>query len=360
MMLPSGAEPYELEPVVANPRVMCPICMDEYDWPERPQLYKYEDGDYVATAVSTAGGGTRENADLRRTYVRCPNPSDDLNTHYLPARYATFHKPLVIGMVGGSSSGKSHLLASMIGAVENDELFAFELNVRPLDHRQHAAFLSDTVRKLQQGGRLRGTLAQENAAEYADALLITSPRGSWPITFFDVAGGDLAEDRDNPTRFLEVASGLIFVVDPDKALAPRSQREPADPAFATVLGRLGEGQYLETPAAVVLSKADRYRFRPPVDKWLSRPPARSVDPGLIRQESRDVYGFLAQYDASAWLRPFRNCRRCTMHFASATGGEAVETTYPRGFRPRRVLEPLIALLAMCGVITGPDAEKVGR
>jgi hypothetical protein len=341
--------------------VLCPICLDVYPWPHKAQLFEYKDGSY-APITPIAGPGTPQHKRMMRTaYLRCPNPSEDLDAHYLPALYATFNRPLVVGLVGGSTSGKSHLLASMIAAIETGGLQRYGLTVTPLDFRQHSSFINESVARLRSGDRLGSTLAQENAISYADALLLASNQGTWPVTFFDVAGGDLARHSGNATRFLDGANALIFVIDPDQALAQGQEKALTDPAFATVLGKLGGGggQYVQVPTAVVMSKADRYRFRAPVGTWLARPPEQRVDAEAIRQESCDVYGFIHQHDGGAWLRPFHECRRCTLHFASATGGDAVGPRYPRGVRPRRVLEPLVALLAMCQVISGPEAERVG-
>ena len=350
---PAGRTPAPKKPV------LCPICLDTYEWPADPQLYEYRNDGYVAI-TPPVGGTVRYDAVIRNAYIRCPNQSNDLDAHYLPARYATYGRPLVVGLVGGSTSGKSHLLASMIAAIESGGLQPFGLTVKPLDFRQHATFVNESVTTLRSGQRLASTLAQENAVTYSDALLIASEHGTWPITFFDVAGGDLAEYTGNATRFLDGANALIFVIDPDKALASGHGKDLTDPAISTVLGKLGGGgQYLDVPAAVVMTKADRYRFRPPVDRWLNRTPSRQVDAELLHQESRDVYGYVYQHDGTAWLSPFQQCKRCTLHFASATGGDAVDTRYPRGVHPLRVLEPLVALLAMCGVIPGPESEKVG-
>ncbi|MBT2674493.1 hypothetical protein J7E95_27535, partial [Streptomyces sp. ISL-14] len=123
------------------------------------------------------------------------------------------------------------------------------------------------------------------------------------------------------------------------------------------------GGYLDVPAAMVLGKADLLRFQPPVDRWLSRPPATSLDPELIREESRDLYGLLRRHAGQAWLRPFDAIRRCTLHIASATGGQEDHGRYPAGAGPRRVLEPLLALLAMHGLIQvpgGAEALAVGE
>jgi len=67
--------------------------------------------------------------------------------------------------------------------------------------------------------------------------------------------------------------------------------------------------------------------------------------------------------ATAWARPYQECVKATLHVASPTGGAALEDgeggVYPRGVMPRRVLRPLVAMLAMTGVLTGAEAERVG-
>ncbi|MEU6264435.1 hypothetical protein [Saccharopolyspora shandongensis] len=52
---------------------------------------------------------------------------------------------------------------------------------------------------------------------------------------------------------------------------------------------------------------------------------------------------------------------CTLHFVSASGSEAEpgEERFARGFEPVRVLEPLVAILAMAGMIGGEPAGRVG-
>jgi hypothetical protein len=58
------------------------------------------------------------------------------------------------------------------------------------------------------------------------------------------------------------------------------------------------------------------------------------------------------------------CNKTTLHVASPTGGakeegEEKSRKYPRGVTPLRVLRPLVAMLAMTGVLTGPQAEMIG-
>src|SRR5262249_51057069 len=131
------------------------------------------------------------------------------------------------------------------------------------------------------------------------------------------------------------------------------------------LARLGAGKpFLPAPAALVINKADRLRLRPPVDRWLRATAANGqIDAARWRDESRDAYALLYQYNAHAWLRPFYECKKCTIHFVSATGSEAdgkSGTSFIRRVRPLRVLEPLLALLAMTGALPGAEASKVGN
>ncbi len=102
--------------------------------------------------------------------------------------------------------------------------------------------------------------------------------------------------------------------------------------------------------------------------------ARQPDLAAIWAESADAFAFLHQNHAQAWLRPYSLFSKATLHFVSATGSEAVELISPRkgdpnapavgvrkfarGVRPKRVLDPLAAILAMSGML-GDEARTVG-
>ena len=65
----------------------------------------------------------------------------------------------------------------------------------------------------------------------------------------------------------------------------------------------------------------------------------------------------------ALTEPYQVCRKATLHVASPTGGaqegEDRASKYPRGVTPLRVLRPLVAMLAMTGVLTGAQADQIG-
>jgi len=282
---------------------------------------------------------------------RCPNPTGDVAIHFLPAAYGQYGEPAVFGFIGATSSGKTHLLASMVGAIESGELHRYGLTAAPVDRGRHRTFMTDSVIPLLNSSTvLKAT--REGVITFADAFLVgqgaAEPR---PIAIFDVAGEELRK-VDDAKRFLNVATGFVFVVDPNQF----GKSKLGDQTFNVVLEILQSIRKLDSVSAVVvLNKADQLKFDEPVALWLRRAD-NGLDTGMVVEESADVYAYLHSRGADAWARPFRECGNATLHFASATGvskGDELATTYPRPVRPQRVLAPLLSLMAMAGVITAP-------
>ncbi|MDQ0845770.1 hypothetical protein [Streptomyces sp. V1I6] len=305
---------------------------------------------------------------LRQAFQMCPH-ADENQPHRLPVPYLTSGEPLTVAMVGSSAAGKTHLLAAMLGEIEQGGLEPYGLKCLPLNPEEHREYLAETVHPLHRGEVLRRT-GQVRFAEFADGLLVTGHGVTRPVVFFDLAGEDLAQNSD-VTRFLMGVGAFIFVLDPLRALRlPQLdpvrertglvQRDLGDEAFATVLGRIPRtGPYITAPAAVALNKSDLVRFDPSVDRWLARGLPAVLDDATFRAESRDVHAFVRHHGSQAWLKPFDDCARCTLHFVAATGGQERGETFPHGVRPRRVLAPLLSVFAMCGLLPGAELRETG-
>jgi hypothetical protein len=347
--------------------VRCPICADDFVWPgSDPNIFLYDEENVRYELVDISGQPPIKQVDLaRQGYRQCPNPSGDTAVHYLPATYADYGPPLVIGLVGAPASGKTHLLTAMIRQAYLSGLAAHGVTVSALDILRHNHFLSRFIKPFEKGGTLAGT--GTGVVEAADILLLRGPGGDRPVTFFDVAGEDLESTnaRNRATRFLVGATAVIFVHASEDRTAAGQLGAGENQSFDLAVERLRGRQI---PAAIAVTKSDRLRFVPPADRWLHRGDEPKVDAARIRAESKDVYAYLHRAGAGASLRPFEAFARCSLHFVSASGGDAVpidpgnagsETHFPRGFRPTRVLEPLVSILAMSGLITGQEAEKVG-
>jgi hypothetical protein len=354
---------------VPPPRMIdCPVCLDRI--PADGELYELSNGRPQPKVLPVSASAAKTADITRNSYRLCPNPSGDVAKHYLPTALtalSNMHPPIVVGFVGASQSGKTHLLTTMIAAIHRGELQRYGLSAVPMDLDQHLRFMSRTTNALiDRHERLPGT--KHGVNDIADVFMITSPvTGTWPLTFFDIAGEDLTQ-VGSTGRFLAGAKALVFVVDPGLAMgwsgteaATHGRNSLGDDTFGAVLARIDHGQpLLDVPAVIVVNKSDRLRFRPPVDAWLRSPSGNRVDPERIRAESRDAFALLFEHQAQSWLQPYYRCRRATLHFATATGGEVGDDErYPRGVRPGRVLEPLIALLAMTGVLAGPGCDEVG-
>lgn len=344
----------------------CPICMDSFAWPQNNVIWQYKqtEGEYREIDLSDITDPAKRNNLRRHGYLPCPNPSQDTPPHYLPATYHAYQQPLVVGLVGAPKSGKTHLLTAMIRAAHQGGLATHGIRVAPLDFRRHNQFRKSHIEPFERGEKLFGT--DYGIIEYADTMLVSGPGGTRPVTFFDVAGEDLqnVDDQGRNGRFLIGAGALIFVhALEDEATAGSSEYR----VFSLALSRAEVSpDFTQLPATIVVTKADRLRYVPPADRWLRSSSQEGVlDAELMRAESRDVFAYLHHQQARTPLALFSTFNRCTLHFVSASGGDASgddpkNEKFERGIRPMRVLQPLIAILAMAGIITGPEAEKVGK
>jgi hypothetical protein len=338
--------------------VICPICLnDTGDWSTLPRWrWDSAQDQYEGIKIPDNASGPLKARLSRGAYVRCPGQLDGKQGyHYLPAEYGNFGPPVVLGFVGLTRSGKTHLLAAMAGEVERNGLRNYGIETRPIDHVLHKNFLEESVRPLLEDGKvLLGT--EVGIVSFADAFLI-GPMGGQEraVALFDVAGAELIQVEDTK-QFLDIADGLFFVIDPDE-LTPDGL---GDDSFNTVLDLLSSTPQLreKASAAIVLNKADTVRFDDPLTRWL-RTDGKKLNAEEFLCESADVYAFLYSKGAQAWTRPYAECGKATLHVASPTGGTANGSVFPRGVAPRRVLRPLVAMLAMTGVLTGPEAERVG-
>ncbi|MFI6497920.1 hypothetical protein [Nonomuraea typhae] len=337
--------------------VPCPICASTLNWEEQ-DLYRYDrvKGNYVPLTIPPTASPTQQAVVRRTAFVRCTDQdsADPGAAHYLPLAYGQHGTPSVYGFVGATNSGKTHLLIAMIAQMEKHGL-GFGLSHQAINLVGHQSLIDEQVSPFLNDSRVvehtrPGTIG------LVDIFVVREGAGqARPVALFDVAGGDLLE-IESARRFLDVADGLIFVVN----AAELGRDELGDRTFGTVLELLqASGRLPELSTAIVLSKADLLRFDDPIALWL-RQEDRVLDAESSLRESTDVYAYLQARHALAWSRPYRECRKATFHVASATGSDlVVDKTFVRGVRPRRVLNPLISLMAMTGVLTSPEARKIG-
>ena len=340
--------------------IMCPVCLHEIpDW-DALSFWNYtSEGDFEEIRIPPDANPVQRARHVHGAYVRCPSTEGDATAvhHYLPANYARFGPPVLLGFVGLTQSGKSHLLASMVG--ELGKLGDERIEFHPLDPAMHHQFVESSVRPLFARGEVLPGTPNEDTTTFADAFIVQHGSGRQRVVaLFDVAGGVLADVRKK-REFLWVANGLFFVIDPDHITSSKA----GDDTFTNVLDFVRVRPDRDSvSAAVVLNKADKVRFDEPAVRWL-RSADLTVDPESFLRESADVYGYLERVAPGVLTEPYKVCKKATLHVSSPTGGaqEGEDTSgkYPRGVTPLGVLRPLVAMLAMTGVLTGPEAERIG-
>ena len=346
-----------------GPTVMCPVCLADIDNWDTLDYWRHDpdaDDEWVKVDIPPDLSPAQRRRYQYGAYVRCEKGSVGGNVHHLPARYGLFGEPVLLGFVGLTESGKSHLLTSMVGRI--DGLSEYQIAVEPLDPELHRRFRENSVDPLiARNEALPGTPDRTTALR--DAFIVRYGTGpERVVALFDVSGGDLA-DTGMGREFLWIADGLFFVIDPDHIAGSKA----GDMTFVNVLSIVRERERRPRGAAIILNKADKERFEEPAARWL-RSGEGTLDPVDFLRESADVYAYLQRNGALALAAPYEAamCEKGTLHVASPTGGvKASEENdkgkgrYPRGVTPMRVLRPLVAMLAMTGVLTGPQAELIG-
>jgi hypothetical protein len=347
-------------PGSAGSAIMCPVCLYEItDWDALSYWNYTSEGDFEEIRIPPDANPLQRARHVHGAYVRCPSTAGAATAvhHYLSASYARFGPPVLLGFVGLTQSGKSHLLASMVG--ELGKLGEERIEFHPLDPAVHHRFIENQIRPLFARGEVLPGTPNEDTTTFADAFIVRHGNGpERVVALFDVAGGDLADVRKK-REFLWIADGLFFIVDPDHINSSKA----GDDTFTNVLDFVrGRPDRDRVSAAVVLNKADKVRFDEPAVRWLHSTDL-TVDHESFLRESADVYGYLERQAPGVLTEPYKVCRKATLHVCSATGGtqegEDKGGTYPRGVTPQGVLRPLVAMLAMTGVLTGPEAERIG-
>ncbi|MEV1073933.1 TRAFAC clade GTPase domain-containing protein [Micromonospora parva] len=289
--------------------------------------------------------------------------------HHLPLHYAQYGTPLVIGVIGSGATGKTTLLAAMIGSLlAASQTNRLPLQVDALDLRLHTSFRARYVNRLLVQREVLPVTRGETV-ELADALRVRSPvtGRDHAVVFFDMAG-EQWEDAERANRFISALNALIFVVDGEQLSRRRGQRgaqTAGDQAFEVVLNRLGKVHdytpqgFLPLPSALVVAKSDLLRFYgdPELDRWFSYGDAEEFDLSTVEEESLDVYRMLYQR-GQGYLRGAERFLRSSLHFASATNTspDGNRTYAAEGFGPRRTLKPLLSLFQMAGVLVPPSVH----
>jgi hypothetical protein len=178
-------------------------------------------------------------------------------------------REVVLPMVGGTSAGKTHLMAAMLMAlVEAAERGGRAVTLADSDTRRQYAYLRSA---LAQRGHVRGTSRE---LPHSHALMLGGGREQRLVHIFDAAGEHyISREGADALRYAADARTVVFVLDPmavpafwdglteaDRAALDPANASPVDPHLVfqqTVRAMLGMGAALDrSRLAVAVSKAD--------------------------------------------------------------------------------------------------------
>lgn len=316
---------------------------------------------------------TERAAILRDGYqMNCPDG------HWVPADLRE-NRTIVIGVIGPPGASKSHYLATAIGQLLQVGLTDFMVTVNlhswSNDHF-HTAYMRPVWRE-------RLALPKSPPMEIRTtsnppiALSVRELTGGrkWNLIFFDSAGEDVmgSEAQAKHALYLFNASALIFLVEPTSIPGLEETLGMGDflgsaagivnstaEALRDVKGMPSGHRFDDLPVAVVVGKSDLldgYQGMPaqlvdhPEDGGLFQPPS---DLSSIHKRSRAITDFLDDHRATPLcLTVLQAFEKHTFHLASATGCRAEPGPPPRfpELRPRRCLDPIVALLADLNVLS---------
>ena len=351
-------------------RTICPYCLNQLDWSDYGELPLVKDGP-DGPDVLTRAPDEPETRWQHRTLGAMRQCRGNGEPHLLPADYGDLD-PLIVGLVGDTASGKTHLLTAMIAQLERRRsLVARELAIEPLDGRLRQRFYDERVTPfLQRHEVLAGT--RPGQPEFAYALRVSSRQTgrTHAVGFFDVPGEHYRRYSYDDTPFMSVADAVIYVAD-GSALRSGDGWNPwvPDPGFTHAITQLRRTRSTADgrlpPAVIVVTKSDvldGLDDDDTVTKWLGRKDETDLDDlRSTLQESMDAGAFLHQRGADLWLDPLDSGSPVTLHFASASGVSKPEqnaTVFPdEGFGPKRVLRPLLSLFSMTGLLPKFDMDK---
>jgi hypothetical protein len=306
----------------------------------------------------------------------CPNPGCKQPLPYNIAR-ATSH---TIAIVGDSTSGKSHYIASCIDQLRQRQMLQVLRCARLLgqgdtDKEYRDTYYDRVYRDHQkipgtQRGVVRDPLVYELVFQQTSNF---QPPRSVNLLFYDSSGEDMIEQYRMVefSPYILNASAIIFLADPLAmpsvvAALPAHLRPPVvrPDSTADVLNRIMRtfemkqgvtpGMRVSTPIAITVSKSDLLKF---VLKGNTLPlylrdstSTNRLDTHEFETINEEIRSFLQSIGDHVLVHSSQLFKNTSFFAVSATGWPDDHGKYP-SIEPMRVLDPLLWALAKIGVIT---------
>jgi hypothetical protein len=290
----------------------------------------------------------------------------------------------IVGMVGGTFSGKSHYVAALIKQIELEGALSDVGCIRfsPMNDDTRERYRRDFYEPLFIQKRILPPNPPTPAGELIKPLvyvMVFERKNARPrirrvnLILFDTGGEDMSDEVKiaQISRYIINAHGLIFLVDPmsvpgivehlpfhlrPKNPPPESFRN-LDPVINILSRQLGvmPGNPLPVPIAITMAKSDLLRYLlqgPDTDPvFLQRP---DYSQGYAAQDAEmvdaEVTEIIRRYQGANLLNNKNAFTKAKFCAASATGMAADDRGVFLDVHPLRCVDPLRYILSELGVI----------
>lgn len=283
-------------------------------------------------------------------------------------------KSYTIAIVGDSTSGKSHYIASCIHQLQQNQgykLIGYNAivglgNTDLTYNNEYYALVYQNKKKVQptQAGIQPEPLIYE----------LVFPGKSVNLLFYDASGEDMvnAGQMVQYGHYILNASAIIFLADPMAmpGVVPfvpdhiKQLQPPRTLGAAQALNRiiytfkqgrgLNQGDMVDIPIAITISKSDLLDF---VEQTSNLPlflkdatDSNRLDTGQFGVISQQVQDRLFRYGDSVLIRASKMFTRSSFFAVSATGKSSDSNDEFQVIEPRRCLDPLLWVLWQLGII----------
>ncbi|MCL2184418.1 MAG: hypothetical protein FWB86_00995 [Treponema sp.] len=286
-------------------------------------------------------------------------------------------KSLPIALLGAKASGKSNYIGVLVNEIRNRMASAFNTSLSMACSKESKAeYDNEFYRPLyREGKKILGTDGSKEIQPLIFPLSFLNEKNKIinmaALTFYDTAGENLDDKNVMLTynKYITNAKGLILLLDPLQVPNIRKMLESKgykglpqqntntadvlDMVISVIRGTKNTNKQIKIPLALVFTKLDvleQYDVLP-TDSSL-RSESTHIDRGaFIQQEFENtsiemdtLFANLLKDDSQSISSYLNLFEKISFFGVSAFGGEAADIP-SKGIRPRRVLDPLLWLLA---------------
>ena len=311
----------------------------------------------------------------QRFLAFCPHPSSQ-GQKIIPPN--AMNQSMSLALLGGRNSGKSNYIAILVNEIKRKMALPFNCSIKESDDSTQTRYDEYFYKPIFKGNRpLDSTSSgrQDPLLFSVDFYRNNRILDSLLLPLYDTAGENIENQAvlmENANYILN-AGGIILLLDPFEieeitdVLKENGVRLPNVQAekMENILNRLqillqrGDSKkVIQTPIAIVLTKLDLltdYSTLIPEDSPLRRECTHLADGGFSKREFTAVDSAVRELlngcsEASNLFMKLKAFKNAAFFAVTSFGCDPEMSDLKRSMKPRRVLDPLLWLLAINGYI----------